>query len=139
VRFITRGLSNVTLDTSAGALTSGTWKRIAAVWNPATGTKTIYVNGVSAASVSSVTGSLVANDTQLKMGAGYNGRVQDVRLWSEARTGTEIAAFDDKSLIGSESGLEAYWKLDEKRGTIGGGCYGEANGWPDYRRDMGGR
>lgn len=117
VRFITRGLSDVTLDTSAGQMVADTWKHIAAVWNPADGTKKIYVNGVLVATASSVTGSLAVSDAgSLKIGANFKGRIQDVRLWAEARTAPEIAALDDKSLTGREADLVHYWKLDEKFG-----------------------
>ena len=116
-RFITRGLSNVTLSTGAD-ITVNAWNRVAAVWNAATGVKTIYVDGVQKAQATSVTGALVANATNLTLGSGFSGRIQDVRLWNTARTSTEVAAFDDKTLQGTETGLVGYWRLDEKRGTM---------------------
>lgn len=116
VRFITRGLSNVTLDTAAGQMALNTWKHIAAVYDHAAHTKTIYVNGVSVASVGSLTGTPTASSTALTMGASFKGRIQDVRLWNDPRTSTEVAAFDDKTLVGTEANLAGYWRLDEKQG-----------------------
>lgn len=116
VRFITRGLSNVTLDTAGGQMAAGTWKHIAAVWDSVAQTKTIFVDGVSAASVGGITGSLAGNAEDLTIGDGCKASIQDVRLWSDKRTSTEINAYKDKSLTGQETGLAGYWALDEKIG-----------------------
>ena len=117
VRFRTRDLSNVDLDTSAGAVAASTWHRIAARWDPAAGTKTIRINGVQVAQATSVTGTLVvAANTKLIIGDKFKGRLQDVRLWSVARTNTEIDAYADKTLGGEETNLAGYWRLDEKKG-----------------------
>ena len=115
VRFVTRGLSNLFLDTGP-VLTIG-WHHIAALWNPATGIKAIYVDGALQASVSGVTGSLAASTANLQWGLQLRGRLQDLRYWSEARQASAIAAFRDKTLTGQEANLAGYWKLDEKRGT----------------------
>lgn len=122
VQFVTQGLSNVVLETAPGHITAATWKSIAGRWDPVASTKTIFVNGAPVAQISGVTGSLVTSPASLRIGnsgfsgQGLHGRPQDIRLWSEARTDTEIAAFHDKTLVGNESDLEGYWKLDEKRG-----------------------
>lgn len=116
IRFITRGLSNVTLDTAGGQMAAATWKHVAGVWNPATGDKIIYINGSAVATAAGVTGTLAVNTTKLRIGDTLNGSLQDIRLWSVARTPTEVNAFKDKTLTGRETGLAAYWKLDEKIG-----------------------
>lgn len=118
VRFVTRGLSNVTLDTAAGQMAAGTWKHIAAVYDAAAGTKKIYVNGAEVASATGITGSLAANSQALRIGDNFKGRIQDVRLWNDPRSSTEVAAFDDKTLVGTETNLVGYWPLNEKRDRI---------------------
>ena len=40
------------------------------------------------------------------------GRIDDYRIWSTARTPSEIANFYDTALVGDESGLVANWKFD---------------------------
>jgi len=47
-----------------------------------------------------------------------NGHIDEVRLWSIARTQSQIYSDKDKILSGKESGLEYYWRLDEGSGTI---------------------
>jgi hypothetical protein len=46
-----------------------------------------------------------------------NGKLSDVRIWNTARTAQEIADNYQKRLIGNESGLVGYWKLDKGSGT----------------------
>jgi hypothetical protein len=115
VRFITRGLSNVTLDTGS-ELAVDTWTHIAAVWDSVAGTKKIYVDGVLSNTASGVTGTLASSAANLKIGRAFEGRIQDVRLWSEPRAAVSISAYAYKSLVGREDNLEGYWKLDEKVG-----------------------
>jgi hypothetical protein len=42
----------------------------------------------------------------------FKGAIDDVRLWGEAKTGTEINANKKVALRGDEEGLIGYWKLD---------------------------
>jgi hypothetical protein len=42
----------------------------------------------------------------------YDGKLDDVRVWNDIRTGAEIAANYNKELSGSEAGLVGYWKLN---------------------------
>ncbi len=51
-------------------------------------------------------------------GAQLLGQLDDVRLWSVARSGAEINASKDNCLTGSETGLEAYYNFDETSGTV---------------------
>jgi hypothetical protein len=122
VRFITRGLSNVALDTT-GQLLPNTWAHVAMVFDATGHTKTIYVNGVLAAS-SAATGTLVTNTVNLVLGntstgsggTYIRGRLSEVRLWSVARTQAQIVANMRVYLLGSESGLVLYSQLDEGKG-----------------------
>ena len=42
----------------------------------------------------------------------YDGLIDEVRLWNVTRTGAEIQAQMDATLVGDESGLAGYWPLD---------------------------
>lgn len=117
VIFRTRGLSNVDLI-AINQMVAATKKHVAAVWDAAAQIKTIYIDGVQQAQATGVTGSLTGSTAALKIGSGFDGKIQDVRLWNDPRTVSEVAAFDDKSLEGDETNLVGYWKLDEKRETI---------------------
>jgi len=44
--------------------------------------------------------------------------MDDVRIWNAARTETEIRENMCKTLIGNETGLVAYYRMDQKDGTI---------------------
>ncbi|HOS41940.1 MAG TPA: hypothetical protein PLG31_19595, partial [Spirochaetota bacterium] len=47
---------------------------------------------------------------------GTYGRIDDVRIWSDARSDVEIAANYNAELVGNEAGLVAYWKFNEGSG-----------------------
>jgi len=53
-------------------------------------------------------------------GAGkyFQGKIDDVRIWSVARSGAEIAAHYRQQLASAPAGLVANWKLDEPTGTL---------------------
>ena len=49
---------------------------------------------------------------------GFIGQIDEVRIWKRALTQTEIRNNMSKKLAGTESGLVAYYKMDEGTGTI---------------------
>lgn len=71
----------------------------------------IYINGklnASAAKTATVTG----NTNAVKIGSGYKGCIDEVRLWSIACDSTQIAQNYGAHLVGNETGLEAYYNFD---------------------------
>ena len=48
----------------------------------------------------------------------HNGKIKDVRIWDIVRSGVEILANKDAVFTGSETGLIAYYKMDEGTGLI---------------------
>lgn len=48
----------------------------------------------------------------------FAGRIDEVRIWNVARTQTEIEATWNRSLVGDEAGLVAYWRFDEGAGQV---------------------
>ncbi|MBO2672899.1 DUF4347 domain-containing protein [Shewanella algae] len=48
----------------------------------------------------------------------FTGKIDDIRLWSAARTQTEIQNNRQLELAGNETGLIGYWKLNETSGTV---------------------
>ncbi len=86
-----------------------------------------YVNGKldNAVSLDGETGNL-SNDYPLLIGIDYNkggndefpfsGLIDEVRIWNDVRTITEIRANMCKTLIGNESGLVAYYKMTDCSG-----------------------
>ena len=109
---------------STARLSANTWVHLAAVFASATDRK-IYINGVQDGSnTSSVNFNNTVNN-QVLMGVirttistfYLNGKLSDVRIWNTARTAQQIADNYQKRLIGNESGLVGYWKLDKGSGT----------------------
>jgi hypothetical protein len=82
----------------------------------------IYIDGVLRAT------SLLTVQAQtmgLSLGAGstgggqnFTGDIEDVRIWSTVRTATEIANNRTCELVGTETGLVSYYKMNQ--GTAGG-------------------
>lgn len=61
-------------------------------------------------------------------GSYFKGFIQDVRIWNIVRTDQEILDNYNTQLIGNESGLVGYWKLDEGSGTVAIDTTGTTNG-----------
>ncbi len=98
------------------------WHHVAAVIDQ--GTITLYVDGVSVATAS-FQGAPAANDQTLTIGesTGFPGRyfdgiIDEVRIWSTARSATEIASNVSTTYTGNESGLAAYLPMNEGTGTV---------------------
>jgi len=47
----------------------------------------------------------------------HKGLVDDLRVWSDKRTQSEIDNNKDKELVGNEAGLIGYWKLNDGSGS----------------------
>lgn len=98
------------------------WYHIAATVNAASGDVHIYMNAVDQPSLynSDVgTGSTITTPTgsvYLSRDSGgsnyFDGKMSDVRIWNTIRTATQIRQNKDKALVGNESGLVSYWKLN---------------------------
>ena len=83
----------------------------------------LYVDGnlVASSSVSNA-GGMKSTDAPLYIGASkadasvdenLQGNLDDVRIWSTARTQTEIISTMNSRLSGTEPGLTAYWNFDQ--------------------------
>ena len=108
-------------ETDSGVITIDQWSHVAAVSN--NGTLHVYVNGIEQA-LYGVPDGVNANDNDVAIGADYldggryfNGMIDEVRIWNIARTQAEVQSDLSTSLTGSDSGLVAYWRLDEGTGN----------------------
>ena len=81
-----------------------------------------YVNGTPDGEIS-VTGSIVSDsNNDLNIGRRPNGNyftggIDEVSIWNDVRTETEIQEYMCKTLAGNESGLVAYYKMTDGTGT----------------------
>lgn len=84
----------------------------------------LYVNGHLVAS-SAATGKIKCEEAPLFVGGVYSdvpygGLVDELRLWNRALSQSEIAANMYKSLVGSKSGLVAYYNFNDSTRDISG-------------------
>lgn len=106
--------STITVDT-------GIWQHIAYVHDSGN-YEIVHVNGVREALASTPNATYTGTDP-LEIGVydeaswPLDGRIDEVRVWSEARTEAEIRDNMYKQLAGSEANLAGYWRLNENNGT----------------------
>lgn len=103
-------------------LTTGTWYHVAVVFTASTSTAEFFVNGASIGTAVGAHTAIFDNTASFAIGCEFgagsaaqefmDGKIKDVRVWSDVRTGTEVDANWDVSLLGTEGNLVGYWKLD---------------------------
>src|SRR3990167_4982049 len=104
---------------------AGTWYHVAVTWDASAATAKFYVDGVQQGA--DQTGALTAifNSTVgVELGGDnfgtnyFDGQLDDVRIWNDIRTVTEID--DNKSVeqTGSEDNLVAYWPFEALTTTV---------------------
>jgi len=121
--------NTVTATTTGDALPDdGSYHHVAITVNRTANEVRIYVDSVLAGgsphSIASVTGSLNAavNFNVFATSAGTSihgagGIIDELRVWSDVRTPTEIADNMNAEVLSSAAGLVGYWKMD---GPVGG-------------------
>jgi hypothetical protein len=103
------------------SLDDGAWHHLAGVWD---GTDaTLYVDGAVVATAGQAFGTAAPLDlvfgVQGSVGTCtgyYSGVMDEIAVFSSARTAAEIAADLSTPLTGLESGLQGYWPLDDLSG-----------------------
>ena len=111
-----------------GLVSTGKWTHVAATFKSSTGVICLYVNGLMAASATndldgrSLVGQTVRQSSQPLVfgydypvtigGPGPHGNLDEVRVWSVARSASQIQANMYQRLTGAEANLEGYWKFD---------------------------
>jgi len=106
---VTLGDTTATLPAD---LTDGGWHHLALVEEGARAV--LYLDGVEAGLVTAPFGAATA--TALTLGRGFVGELDEVRVWSAARTPAELAAWAQRPLGGREPGLVGLWRMDEGSG-----------------------
>ncbi len=101
------------------------WTHIAAVYD---GSEVkLYKDGVLASSAV-VTGNIDYSNAPVNMTIGsfsrngseafFDGSIDELRIWSVARTSAQIQGYMNSYISGSESGLVGYWSFDEGSGSL---------------------
>jgi surface protein len=103
--------------------TLNTWYHIAGTYDGST--VRLYVVGNEIGSGNAVGGSISATATNVEIGRDpsntnrfFNGIIDEVRIWSVARTQQQIKDNMLLELNGNETGLTAYYDMNEGSGTI---------------------
>ncbi|HEX5064997.1 MAG TPA: LamG-like jellyroll fold domain-containing protein [Myxococcota bacterium] len=103
------------------------WTHIAFTYDPALSKARTYANGVRVheQTASGAIGDAHPAENQLWIGSrqrtpseAFDGRIDEVRVWSHALSQAEIVAGLDDGLSGSEPGLAAWWRFDEGSGPL---------------------
>lgn len=134
------GLTNTSNSMSSHYTTTtykdSLWHHVAATYNSSTGAKIIYIDGVLSRNDTVTAGfGLLSNNsvTQLLFGSDdwsivggadrqFRGSISDIRIWNVERSATDISNNYRQRLVGNETGLVGYWKLNQGYGT-GWGSY----------------
>src|SRR6185436_15529048 len=98
-------------------LLNNRWYHVAGVFD---GSKMkLYINGEM---VSETYATLInASSAPLVIGNGFEGVIDEARIWNVARTSSDILTTMTSSLTGSEPGLVAYYKFNEGLGSTTAG------------------
>lgn len=120
--FISGG-TNANLSSSTNAVPLNRWTHVAFVLKNGTGY--LYVDAVQVGTGNLSTVNTPVGNTDLRLGqrvAGgsipFDGVIDEYRIWSVARTRTELMASRNDEFCANPSGLAAYYKLNE--GAAGG-------------------
>ncbi|MCH7498310.1 MAG: ASPIC/UnbV domain-containing protein, partial [Candidatus Marinimicrobia bacterium] len=101
-------------------LSASTWYHIVWRYTKSSGEQAIFVDGVldnSGTGHAAFQGTGIVRIGRWLGGNYFNGHIDEVRVWSLARTQTEIQRGMGSRLGGNEPGLVGYWRLDESSGT----------------------
>lgn len=108
-----------------GIVTAHRWTHVAFAFDGSTNEVTLFVDGLAVGST--VSDPLFQTTAPVLFGRRIfdqpltlqlHGRLDEVRIWSHARTATEIQNDMRRELTGSEAGLIGYWPLNEGSGQI---------------------
>lgn len=116
------GSAKAVAASTSNTVTTGTWTHVAITYNSAGGANSgkFYRDGVEITTATQDADTLRDNNDATYIGFGNNqggddyfdGIIDEVRIWNVVRTGTQISDNYNCELVGDESGLVAYWKLE---------------------------
>lgn len=113
------------------------WHHVAITYNSSTGVASMYIDGTLNNSSTTPSYGLLANNSTLRLIFGsddsgaspntqtdrqFRGALSDIRMWNVVRSAADISNNYRQRLIGNETGLVGYWKLNQ----------GYSNGWGSY-------
>lgn len=125
------GPNNFLRETGSTVLSANTWYHVAAVWN---GTNIrLYVNGSLISSFTDTPAPYGGAASQLWIGrdqlfeVGFNGLIDEVRIWNTPHTQAQIQSTMFQELPGAASNLVGYWRFNEGSGQTVADSSGTGN------------
>ena len=110
---------NTDVSSSASIAGTGSWEHFAVVRDTANKVYKVYKDTVFQEDVSYTnnptggTGGDFAIGASFNGGSGhFNGQIDDMRIWDDIRTSTEISDNYQTELVGNETNLQGYWKFN---------------------------
>jgi hypothetical protein len=112
--------------TPAGSIVLGEWQHVAVTYDGAASLVTIYINGIAQPleQTRPPSGEITDNEAYdllignaANLGSTFDGAIDEVRVWSTARTDDEIRSSLGACLPGPIQGLVGYWPMNEGNGT----------------------
>lgn len=121
--YVVRGGTTYSANTSASSVPLNQWTHVACRWTAATNSVDIFLNGVAAAttgggSSTSGTNGLLSIASRPGGAQYFNGQIDEMRVWREARSECSIAANYQAEFSGPVSNLAIYY--DYNQGAAGG-------------------
>lgn len=111
----------VSTSTISYTFSTGTWYHVAFAYDASAGSVDFYVNGIQQGTTQTgARTSLYDNTSAFAIGTRFStvateffdGVIDDVRVWNDIRTATEIRGNYKRELVGNETNLVGYWKLN---------------------------
>jgi len=106
---------STTAKFAALGITDSVWAHVAFVYTAASGKLQVYLNTTQVgADVIGLPTSIFDGTSTFRVTSGRTTdiKLDDIRIWNTPRTQAELAANYQRELAGNESGLVAYWKLN---------------------------
>jgi|GEM_PF-1223443 len=134
-RVAVSGVSTWVAQTGNNSVLLNEWNHIAYTrTGTGAGTHSIYVNGVKQNLISDANYTFINNTSDKVLGSGtggtqfLKGNLDEIRVWSVARTEQQIREYMHIPLTGSEQGLVGSWQLNSVSGTIAADLVNGNNG-----------
>ena len=111
------GQGQIFLDSQIGSIVPNIWYHVAGIVDAKNGVMRIFINGAEVARGGSGA-DIHVSSLPLVIGRGFAGQMDELRIWSVARTQEEIRAKMHTTLSGSEPGLVGYWQFDDRADMV---------------------
>jgi hypothetical protein len=101
------------------SVSDGIGHKVAFAFKNSTGTKNLYLDGADNTNTAGPNKTSTPNGLQstFKIGLQIKGTIANVQIWNRLLTQAEIQQYSNMELLGTESGLVGYYKLNEGAGT----------------------